>query len=1126
MKPADTGSESRFELLEPRLLLDGQTPTLEVFGALPALFVENHGQWADSSVRYAFHGSGANVLLTDTGPVLQLFQAAGGAASTPPEDPLADPPPPILAAQVSVTFDGANTVTPVGINKSATYFNYFIGDQSGWRSNVSAYASVLYAGLYEGTDLAVSGRPGNLKYEFRVGPGADWRQVQVTYSGVQGLSLDGAGALHIATADGEIIEAIPQIYQIIDGARVDVAGGFVLLDADTYAFALTGAVTADAELVIDPKLVWSNYLGREGLDIARQFAVDGVGNIFAVGESVSADGDSDAFVIKLSPQGQHVWTAYLGGAGNDQGFGVAVRSSGEVFVSGITGSSDWVSEGFDPSYGENGDAFVACFSSDGSSMPYSTSLGGSGEDYGSGIAVCPGGDVVLAGRTTSDGWVAGVPGSEFGGVEDAFVARLTPSLQHVWSTYVGGGSYDRGYGIAVDDSGAIYTVGETKSNDSWVSGGFDPCHNGGDWDGFIVKLAPTGGHIWSSYLGGGAHDSAIEVALDNAGRVFVVGETASEGWHHVTFSRFDDTLGGSLDGFVLAIDAASRQPQWASYLGGTGYDYAYGVAVDTPHTIVVAGGTDRGGWASGGSDINGPADAYIARIDMQGSLVWSAYVGGDGFEWGYDVAADASGSLFVAGRTNSTSWAWQGYDNEYNGGEADGFVAKIRLRNQAPVAQDDVYTVNENSVLVIGKPGVLGNDSDVDGDTLTAILVAGPANGELVLNADGSFAYTPAPNYNGSYFFTYKANDGTADSNVAIVTITVNPVMPPPAPTIDLDAASDSGRSDTDDITRDNTPTFSGAAVAGSTVTIYSETTPLGQTEATAENTWTFMTGALADGVHVITATATNAAGKVSAPSDLLSVAIDTVAPVITIGSPADGAVVRLNDIVLAGYAATDGGSGIDSCVGTVPNGSPIDTASVGNKPFSVTATDVAGNSASVPHNYAVKHAIGAGETMTANLFINLANSDDIGTYFDLLVEAVDSHGNVVASGMIDRYRGLFVNNSLTNKNMLATSIVLTAGGTTFFDEGESFGLRVSMRIDEGAGHTSGRLQLQYDAMIRGSNLVADFGAGDKIYYLHDQGVMNTLDNAGDTTVDLLTKLASKQNGDPWVLLGAWTGQV
>jgi hypothetical protein len=443
--------------------------------------------------------------------------------------------------------------------------------------------------------------------------------------------------------------------------------------------------------------------------------------------------------------------------------------------------------------------------------------------------------------------------------------------------------------------------------------------------------------------------------------------------------------------------------------------------------------------------------------------------------------------------------------------------------NYAPVANgDDCVTDGDTSVVI----NVLANDSDVDGDALVPIVVDGPRHGVLTLNPDGSFTYAPVAGFDGSDAFTYKASDGMADSNVAIVTITVNPVIPPAAPTIDLDAASDSGRSDTDDITRDNTPTFSGAADAGSTVKIYSGTTFLGQTEATAENTWTFMTGALADGVHVITATATNAAGKVSAPSDLLSVAIDTVAPVITISSPADGAVSRLNDIVLAGHAATDGGSGIASCVGTVADGSNVDTASVGDKTFSVTATDVAGNSTSVIHNYEVKYAIGAGETMTANLFLNLANSDDIGTYFDLMVEAVDNHGNVVASGMIDRYRALFVNNNLTNKNMLATSIVLTASSTTFFDEGESFSLRVSMRIDEGTGHSSGRLQLQYDAVIRGSNLVADFGGGDKVYYLHDQGVMNTMDSTGDTTVDLLTKLASKQNGDPWVLLGAWTGQV
>ena len=240
----------RIEPLEGRRLLSvdmGQT-TVELFGTSPALFVENQGQWADAELRYAFSGAGANVGYTSSGIDFQLFQheAVDPSAEGEPTDILSDPldgPEEYIThtAEFSVHFDGANMVEPVGLDRSESVFNYFVGDQANWRAEVPGYETVGYLDLYDGIDLHTRGQRDNLKYEFHVDPGADYSQIQVRYDGITDLQLDARGALHIQTSLGELVDEAPYVYQEIDGQQVTVAGQFSLLDADSYSFLITGS---------------------------------------------------------------------------------------------------------------------------------------------------------------------------------------------------------------------------------------------------------------------------------------------------------------------------------------------------------------------------------------------------------------------------------------------------------------------------------------------------------------------------------------------------------------------------------------------------------------------------------------------------------------------------------------------------------------------------------------------------------------------------------------------------------------------------------------------------------------------------------------------------------------------
>ena len=310
------------------------------------------------------------MLHTNSGPVFQLLQQAADddtEASGNLAQELGDVS--VQQACFSASFDGASTIEPVGLDQADTVHNYYVGDRSRWRTAVPSYQTVAYPGIYEGIDLFTWGRRNSLKYEFHVEPGADYHQIQVSYQCIEGLSLDDAGALHIQTELGELIDDAPYIYQEINGEQIEIAGEFLLIDQDTYSFQLTGDYDTDTELIIDPLLAWSTYLGGTAYDYGYGIAVDGSGNVLLAGATgssgwisggfdTSRDGDFDAFVAKLSSAGAHLWSTYLGGTGDDYGYGIAVDDSGNPVVTGHTFSSGWISGGFDTSYGGTGDAYV------------------------------------------------------------------------------------------------------------------------------------------------------------------------------------------------------------------------------------------------------------------------------------------------------------------------------------------------------------------------------------------------------------------------------------------------------------------------------------------------------------------------------------------------------------------------------------------------------------------------------------------------------------------------------------------------------------------------------------------------------------------------------------------------
>jgi len=674
-----------FEPLEARLLLDGlsEAQAIELFNVSPALFVENQGQWADESVRYVHQGSGANVAMTDAGPVFQVFrrvprEGADEAAEANLADPLHDRFDPQTydteMLQFSAAFVGASTVSPVGLEPSETVFNYFVGDQAAWRSGVPTYEKVAYESLYDGIDLHVWGKRSHLKYEFCVEAGADWSAIEVRYDGVEGLALSEDGSLVVDLGEGwgQAVDDAPYIYQEVDGEQVEVAGRFVLLGDGSYGFDVTGDYDTTRELIVDPSLAWQVSFGSDGYDCsgAAGVAVDGEDNVYVVGGTGAAGwvsggfdttlgGETDAFVAKLSKQGNLLWSTYLGGSEKDSGKAIAVHSSGDVMVTGITYSSGWVSGGLDTTFGGEHDVFVVKLSGQGAHI-WSTYLGGSGRDCGRGIALDAAGNALVTGETSSSGWTSGGFDTTHNGSMDGFVVKLGPSCNHIWSTYFGGSSQDRGFDITLDKAANVYVTGDTRSS-GWVSGGYDTSYNterpGSFYDAFAMKLSNQGAHLWSTYLGGPSDEFAYGIAAEETGGVYVTGFTgsglyATDCW--VSGGYDTDYGGGQYDGFVVKLSNQGAH-LWSTYLGALDYqveeDFGRDVAVDGAGDVYVTGGTESSHWVSGGFDTTkrGGLAPFVVKFNSIGAHVWSTYLDAPYGASGDGIATDAAGQIYVCG---------------------------------------------------------------------------------------------------------------------------------------------------------------------------------------------------------------------------------------------------------------------------------------------------------------------------------------------------------------------------------------------------------------------------------------------------------------------------------------------
>lgn len=393
-------------------------------------------------------------------------------------------------------------------------------------------------------------------------------------------------------------------------------------------------------------------------------------------------GNLDAFVTKLTASGSAlVYSTYLGGSAEDGAAGIALDSTNAAYITGYTFSTNFpILSAAQGANGGGRDGFVAKFNAAGA-LVYSTYLGGTGDDRGIGIAV-ESTNAYVVGSTSADfPTSSALLGAFGGGARDGFLTKLSPAGSSlVFSTYLGGNGDDSAVDVAVDVSGSAYVTGFTSSTNFPLASPINGAPLGG-YDAFVAKFAPAGTSLtYSTYLGGGSDDRGTAIAVDLTGAAYLGGWTHSPDYPKV--SAFRSVFAGLYEGFVTKVNAAGSALVYSTYIGGNGEDFVAAIAVDASNQAVVTGYTSSSDFpviATSSGYYNGrPEGAFVTRFGAAGNSVsFSTYLGGIAGDQGNSVAVDSLGAIYVAGITNNPNFPVVSAFQATFQGFVDGFVSKF-----------------------------------------------------------------------------------------------------------------------------------------------------------------------------------------------------------------------------------------------------------------------------------------------------------------------------------------------------------------------------------------------------------------------------------------------------------------
>ena len=617
-------------------------PAAVNLGNLPLWFEAGHDQ---SAATFVAHAQDSEFSVTKSGAEFVLSKPGSHNES------------------VRMTFvGGAAGAMLAGENVLAGKINYLLGNESAqWRACVPTFARVQLTQIYPSVNVVYYGSQQQLEYDFNLAAGVNPETIAIQFNGAEKISINSQGQLVIQLQAGQIIQHVPIAYQMVGGIRHEIKAGYKILAAGTVTFAI-GQFDRAQPLVIDPVLSYSTYFGGNSGDKAWAIAVNPTDNsIYLAGQTFSTQ------ISNNIPFAKNVTYTNFGG--------------GSIL----------------------GDAFVAKFDSTGTNLIYCTYLGGSADDAAYALTVDSDGHAFVAGATDSTNFpvknalsYGAFSGTNIHGVIeptlkvhplDAFVTELSADgASLVYSTYLGGSSWDSAYAIAIDTVGNAFVTGSTYSSNFPVTAAAVLNHLAttnnfyANYNAFVAEIAANGSTLnYSTYLGGTNRDVGRAIAYNN-GYVLVAGSTTSTNFPWVNglaSSRFlngfpTNATPGS-DAFVTMFTTSGTNLalQYSTFLGSTNNDLATGIAADASGNAYVVGWTTSTNFpvTTNGVQLSSyvrtnltafvfATNAFLTEISVNGGTAFNAFsqvFGGRGVDVANGVVRDSAGNIFVVGSATSTN---------------------------------------------------------------------------------------------------------------------------------------------------------------------------------------------------------------------------------------------------------------------------------------------------------------------------------------------------------------------------------------------------------------------------------------------------------------------------------------
>jgi hypothetical protein len=800
---------------------------LQAYGKIPLTFEENSGQ-TDGRAKFLARGPGYTVFLTDRDATLRLAW------------PSAQPGQRETDAVVRLALAGANS-HPVAhaAGQQVAHANYFVGnDPQKWRRNVPEYARVEFDAVYPGIDLVYYGTQGRLESDYVVSPGAEPNRIALRVEGADRVRLNSDGDAILSTAAGEVSLHQPRAYQESVAGRTEVAANYTQLSSGTLGVRV-GAYDPQLPLVIDPVVGYATFLsGSNSATSGNAIAVDSTGNAYIVGTTGATDFPTtagafqttrngttgNAFVTKLNPSGSAVvFSTYLGGSGQagkfDNATGVAVDSSGNVYVTGSTPSTDFpITSNNAFQIVNNGtptNGFLTELNSTGATLMYSTFLGGSGNDSCAAIALDSNGNAYVTGSATSTNFpVTPATAIQTAGQSTglAFISRFNTTFSGtgslIYSTLLGGTSSNQGTGIAVDASFSAYITGQTTSTNFPVtSSAFQSTLKGTAGNAFIARVDTTTANnlVYATYLGGtatgGAGDIGNAIALGPSSNVFVTGNTKTTDFPVTSGVLQSTPKNTNKTTFVARLDTTKSNGAsliYSTYLGGSSQDAAAAIAADSSGNAYVAGSTTSADFPTipGAPQFTRATQnrntGYVSVLNSTGSaLSFSTYFGGSGGDAATGIGLDSTANIYVTGVTASSDFpvTTGAFQTTFKTGGA--FVAKLSPAAATGVILSPSAVNFGNQPVSLTSQALIVTLANLTGSplTITKVSIAGAnaadfavgnttCTGSIAVGATCSIAVTFTPSVMAAETATLSVIDSDASSPQS-VTLTGTGTAPP-----------------------------------------------------------------------------------------------------------------------------------------------------------------------------------------------------------------------------------------------------------------------------------------------------------------------------------------------------------